>query len=178
MEGSLIKTKRLFSGIWSAADLSLAKKLWGDPQVTKYIDARGKLTKEHVQSRLNQEIICDKKYNVQYWPIFLNSNGEFIGCCGLRPYELKNNIYEIGFHICSSHWGGGFAMEAARGVMKYAFTQLNAKGLFAGHNPNNRASRKLLQKLGFYYTHDEYYEPTGLNHPSYLLTTDEYHHLP
>jgi [ribosomal protein S5]-alanine N-acetyltransferase len=29
--------------------------------------------------------------------------------------------------------------------------------------------RQLLAKLGFHYTHDEFYPPTGLQHPSYLL---------
>jgi len=44
---------------------------------------------------------------------------------------------------------------------------LDANGLFAGHNPNNTNSRKVLEKLGFTYVGDEFYEPTGLYHPSY-----------
>jgi RimJ/RimL family protein N-acetyltransferase len=101
-------------------------------------------------------------------------NGNHVGACGLRPYNIKNNIFEIGFHICSSQWGKGYATEAARRVMKYAFKNLKISGLFAGHNPKNEASRQLLIKLGFRYTHDEYYEPTGLKHPSYLLTVEDY----
>ena len=58
--------------------------------------------------------------------------------------------------------------------MGYAFNTLGVKGLFAGHNPGNAASRRVLEKLGFRYTHDEYYPPTGLNHPSYLLTSEEF----
>ena len=42
--------------------------------------------------------------------------------------------------------------------------------LFAGHNPDNDASRQLLQQLGFQYTHDEPYAPTGRMHPSYVLS--------
>ena len=102
---------------------------------------------------------------------WLNSK---IGCCGLRPYNLAQGIYEIGFHIRSQQWGHGFAAEAARRVIEFAFDDLEAKALFAGHNPQNTVSRKLLQKLGFRYTHDEYYAPTGLNHPSYLLTKGDY----
>jgi hypothetical protein len=52
---------------------------------------------------------------------------------------------------------------------RYAFTDLKGGGLFAGHHPKNDASRLLLIKLDFRYTHDEYYEPTGLQHPSYLM---------
>ena len=53
----------------------------------------------------------------------------------------------------------------------YAFTVLKAEGLFAGHNPQNIASQKILSKLGFHYIDDEFYEPTGLYHPSYELTS-------
>ena len=58
--------------------------------------------------------------------------------------------------------------------MEYAFISLKVHALFAGHNPKNSGSRKLLIKLGFKYTHDEFYEPTGLDHPSYLLKAEEY----
>jgi len=58
--------------------------------------------------------------------------------------------------------------------MEHAFRTLHAAALFAGHNPRNESSRLMLTKLGFRYTHDEYYPPTGLQHPSYLLTVEEY----
>ncbi len=55
----------------------------------------------------------------------------------------------------------------------YAFHQLPGPGLFVGHHPENTASGALLRRLGFCYTHDELYAPTGLHHPSYLLTVEE-----
>ncbi len=83
-------------------------------------------------------------------------------------------MYELGVHLCAACWGKGYATEVTRAVMEYAFRRLGVAGLFAGHNPNNRGSRHLLEKLGFRYTHDEHYAPTGLRHPSYLLTRDEF----
>jgi RimJ/RimL family protein N-acetyltransferase len=65
--------------------------------------------------------------------------------------------------------GQGYADEAARAVIDYAFGSLETSELFARHNPANHASRRLLEKLGFRYTHDEHYAPTGLCHPSYML---------
>ena len=167
-------TGRLGFRRWKEDDIDFALGLWADIEVTNLIDARGKLTKQQVQDLLSKEIMTDKSYGIQYWPIFLRSNEEHIGCCGLRPYDVSGKIFEIGFHIRSKHWGCGFASEAARAVIEYAFTTLDASALFAGHNPKNEASRHLLDKLGFRYTHDEYYNPTGLNHPSYLLTVQEY----
>lgn len=109
-----------------------------------------------------------KEFQVQYWPLFDLKSEEFIGCCGLRPYDSEKNIYEIGIHIKSDYWGHGYASEAATAVILYAFDQLKADNLFAGHNPQNIASKNLLKKLGFIYSHNEFYEPTGLNHPSYF----------
>jgi RimJ/RimL family protein N-acetyltransferase len=85
----------------------------------------------------------------------------------LRPYCLEDGVYEIGFHLRPDYWGKGLGTEAAKAVIDYAFTTLKANDLFAEHHPNNIGSMKLLEKLGFHHTHDEFYEPTGLNHPSY-----------
>ena len=169
-----LSTVRLGFRCWRTDDLELALGLWGDLEVTRLIDARGQLSRAQVQQKMQDELASEAAYGVQYWPIFLLSTGEHIGCCGLRPYDLSKNIYEIGFHIRKQQWGQGFAAEAARRVINYAFEELAAKALFAGHNPQNLISRKLLEKLGFHYTHDEYYAPTGLNHPSYLLTKEDY----
>ena len=58
--------------------------------------------------------------------------------------------------------------------MEHAFNTLKVNRLFAGYHPKNEASAYLLKKLGFPYTHDEFYAPTVLNHPSYLMTAAEY----
>lgn len=162
-----LKTDRIGFSKWSQGDIGLAELLWGNPEVTRFICASGKFSKEDVADRLNKEIDNEKKYQVQYWPVFETVSKELIGCCGLRPYA--ENGYEIGFHLRPEFWGKGYAKEAAGAVIDYAFTVLKADKLFAGHNPNNTASRKLLNALGFVYTGDEFYEPTGQYHPSYEL---------
>lgn len=162
-----LQSERLGFRHWSADDLPLAMGLWGDPEVTKFIG--GPFSEAQVRERLDKEIAQQAEYGIQYWPIFLLTSGEHVGCCGLRPYDMAQPVYEIGFHIRKAFWGQGYAREAAQAVIDYAFHTLGAKGLFAGHNPANAASRGLLTKLGFEYTYDEYYAPTGLNHPSYLL---------
>ena len=169
-----LKTDRLCFRHWSAADLEIAVGLWGDIAVTRLFDRRGPLSTEQVQARLSQEIATQARHHVQYWPVFLNATGDHVGCAGLRPHDLPEKIYEIGFHIRSNLWRRGYAFEAANAVIAYAFDALDVKGLFAGHHPQNKASRHLILKLGFRYTHDAFYEPTGLQHPSYLLTADAY----
>ncbi len=169
MQDYFLTSDRLGFRTWTGEDLPIAVGLWGDFEVTKLFDSRGPLSKEQVEQRLQQEMATQSSHGIQYWPIFLLESGEHIGCSGLRPYNEDRKILEIGFHIRSLHWRNGYAFEAACAVIGYAFRSLEISGLFAGHNPKNLASGNLLKKLGFKYTHDEYYEPTGLEHPSYLL---------
>lgn len=157
---------------WSEADIDLAMGVWGDPEVTRLIG--GPFSESQVQERLSREIATMQSHGVQYWPVFLLATGEHVGCCGLRPYKPEEGVYEIGVHLRRSCWGQGYAPEATRAVMAHAFGTLGAKALFAGHNPANAASRRILEQLGFRYTHDEFYPPTGLHHPSYLLTAEDF----
>lgn len=162
-----LKTDRIGFSNWKQNDIELAKSLWGDSEVTQFICAGGKFGETDIINRLEREIYNDKKYQVQYWPIFEITTHKLIGCCGLRPFA--ENEYEIGFHLRPMFWGKGYAKEAATAVIDYAFTVLRASKLFAGHNPDNIVSGKLLNALGFVYIGDKFYEPTDLYHPSYEL---------
>jgi RimJ/RimL family protein N-acetyltransferase len=154
-------TERLVFRRWHADDENLALTLWGDPRVTALIggaiDAR---------KRLAEEIALEREHGVQYWPVFLRANGDLAGCCGLRPHR---EVLELGVHLRTEHWGKGLAVEAARSAIAHAFEVMRVAWLFAGHHPDNVASRRTLEKLGFRYTHDELYPPTGRMHPSYRL---------
>jgi [ribosomal protein S5]-alanine N-acetyltransferase len=164
---SFLTSPRLGFRTWSTEDLPLAQSLWGNLDVTKTFG--GPFTQSQIQERLNREIANQRTHHLQYWPVFFLATGEFTGCCGLRPYDLEKQIFELGFHFLPNFWGKGIATEAAQTVIAYAFGPLALKGLFAGHHPENAASARVLQKLGFHYTHDELYKPTNLMNPSYFL---------
>lgn len=167
-------TERLTFRSWQVEDEALANGLWGDPRVTEFIDARAQLDVGAVRQRLRLELERESEHGIQYWPIFLRETGEHVGCCGLRPYDLLRQRLEFGCLLRVDHWGKQFATEAGRSVVVHAFDALHVAALFAGHHPRNLGSRRMLEKLGFRYTHDELYEPTGLQHPSYLLARPEY----
>jgi RimJ/RimL family protein N-acetyltransferase len=167
-----LQSTRLGFRTWQQSDLALALRLWGDPAVCRFITDRI-FTEEQVRARLQQEIASQEIHSIQYWPIFLLQSGDHVGCCGLRPRQGQPRTPELGVHIASRYWRQGYAFEAASAVIQYAFAVLRFEALFAGHNPQNTASRALLLRLGFVHTHDEFYEPTGLMHPSYLLARRE-----
>jgi [ribosomal protein S5]-alanine N-acetyltransferase len=160
-----LQSKRLGFRAWSLEDLPLALALWGDPAVTSWL--AGPLSAADIQARLEQEIRQQREFGVQYWPVFLLATNEHAGCAGLRP--KSENLLELGYYLKPQFWGSGLATEAAAAVAGYAFTTLGAGCLFAGHHPANRGSQRVLEKLGFERSGEEFYEPSGMIEPTYLL---------
>jgi ribosomal-protein-alanine N-acetyltransferase len=172
MRSYFMHTPRLGFGTWSPDDLPRAIALWGDARVTRLIG--GPFSEQWVADRLALEIATQATHGFQYWPLFRRSDGAHVGCAGLRPVTGSDDTLELGFHLLAEHWGRRYATEAALAVITYAFTRLDARALVAGHHPENAASRRVLERLGFRHTHDALYAPTGLDHPSYELTAAEF----
>ncbi len=171
-ERYFLTSDRLGFRHWRREDLPLALSLWGDPEVTALIG--GPFTEAQVSARLDREIATQNDHGVQYWPIFMLDDGQHAGCAGLRPYRIDEQTYELGFHLKRSYWGRGLGEESGRAVIRFGFENICARALFAGHHPQNLASRRLLEKLGFHFTHEELFAPTGLMHPSYLIDSSAY----
>jgi [ribosomal protein S5]-alanine N-acetyltransferase len=164
-----LRTERLILRNWTPEDRALAIALWTDPSVSRFIVAGGCFTTEDAVARLEREIKTCAEHGFQYWPLFEAGTGAFVGCAGLKPYRIEQRVLEFGVQLLPDFWGRGFANEAGRAIIALAFDCFDAAWLFAGHHPDNGASRAMLAKLGFRYTHDELYPPTGLEHPSYRL---------
>lgn len=154
---------------WTDADSALAESLWGDPQVSRYLCVDGVFTKEGIATRLALEIQNQTLYGVQYWPLFFQKTGDLAGCCGLRPFDSSGCAFEFGIHLRPLYWGHGIATEAGHAALAFARENIGLSEIVAGHHPENRASQKVLQKLGFTYLKDSFYAPTGLMHPAYRL---------
>jgi [ribosomal protein S5]-alanine N-acetyltransferase len=153
---------------WTQNDIELARGLWGDASVTRLF-SKEPLSDDDVLKRLTCEMDQGKELGIQYWPMFEMATNEHVGCGGLRPHQREQDMLEIGFHLRPSFWGKGVATESAKAVIKYATDHTKAKALFAGHHPENIASRNVILKLRFVEVEPEFYKPTGLLHPSYIL---------
>src|ERR1700722_8129512 len=162
-----LQSKRLGFRHWTPEDLPLARELWGDLAVTRFFG--GPFSESQIAERLQLEISRMESHNLQYWPMHLLMDGEFVGCCGIRPYRPSEGIHEIRFHLRPKFWDRGLAGEAASTVIQYAFEVVRAKGLSAGHHPDNLASKKLIEKLGFRYSHHEAFAVLEMDIPYYLL---------
>lgn len=165
-----LMSDRLRFRVWREADLPLAMELWMDARVTGLFG--GPYTPEKVRKRLNLEMTTQREFGMQYWPIFLLSDGRHVGVCGLRPWRVEERIPELGYHLRPEFWGQGLAVEAGRAAIEFGFGRLGARAVFAGHHPDNEASRKVLLKLGFRYERDEVFPETGILEPTYRLDAE------
>lgn len=66
--------------------------------------------------------------------------------------RLRGNVPEIGYWFGVPYWGRGYATEAARALLDYAFTELGHDLLHAGARVSNPASRRVLEKCGYEWT--------------------------
>ena len=82
--------------------------------------------------------------------VVVRENNELCGACGLIINPRDANA-ELGYWIGAPFWGRGYATEAAREVVRYAFEELWLHRVFAAHFGGNPASGRVLEKLGMTY---------------------------
>lgn len=80
------------------------------------------------------------------WAI-TESGGPAIGWINLG--ERRPGVYETGYILDASWWGRGFAREALSAGIDHVFGTLGARRIFADTDPENTASIKMLEGLGF-----------------------------
>jgi RimJ/RimL family protein N-acetyltransferase len=72
-----------------------------------------------------------------------------VGTCSLFSLEEESRRAEIGYAFAASSWGHGYAQEAGRAVIGFAFDALGLNRLEADIDPRNAASARVLERLGF-----------------------------
>lgn len=70
-----------------------------------------------------------------------------LGWVILLPH--RTNSFELGYILGRSHWRNGYVYEAATLALNFAFENLNARRVMADTDPDNVASIRMLEKLGF-----------------------------
>lgn len=81
------------------------------------------------------------------WAVELKSTGEFIGWCGLKAHTDSGAV-DLGFRLKKSVWNQGYATEAAKACLDYGFNQLGLLIIIGRVHPDNKASKRVLEKCG------------------------------
>ena len=83
------------------------------------------------------------------WAITKRDHDELIGTVTLTGWDARNRRMELGYMLSPAHWGKGYATEAVRAVLTFAFEEMNVHRVEAELDPRNPASARLLERLGF-----------------------------
>jgi ribosomal-protein-alanine N-acetyltransferase len=77
------------------------------------------------------------------------SDGAFIGWCGLSRWNPDYRSASMGYCLDDAAWGHGYATEAARTLLQWAFDTLDLNRVQAETDTRNAASARVLEKLDF-----------------------------
>lgn len=161
-----LETARLLMRPFTMEDQPILRSIFMDSEVMTYSD--GVKTDAQIKEWLAEALL--QLYPVGYGPMAVihKENNAFLGYCGLflLPGVDQNDGIEIGFRLCKSAWGKGYATEAALAIKGYAISGLGVKRLICLIDPGNLGSIRVAQKLGMIYEKEAWLP--GYTHPDHI----------
>jgi len=145
----IIETKRLFLRELNVNDAESFYRLNLDKDVLKYTGD------EPFESIENSKEFLEKynhyeKYGFGRWAVINKENGKFLGWCGLKFTEIRNE-YDIGFRFFKKYWNKGYATESAKSCIDYGINKLQLTEILGRTMKENQASIRVLEKIGLEY---------------------------
>lgn len=134
----LFSTERLIVRKFTPDDCSDLAEILTDPEVT-YFEPYETFTREACVKEA-----ADFSESSEFYAVELE--GKVIGKIYFSDKGFGS--YEIGYTFNRSYWGKGFAAESVRGMVKYAFDELNVRRVFAEIDVRNAKSVGLAERIG------------------------------
>jgi RimJ/RimL family protein N-acetyltransferase len=109
------------------------------------------LTREESDARVHRIDQHFAEHGFGLWAVEAPGVADFIGFTGLAVAQFTapfTPCVEIGWRLAAEHWGRGYATEAARAAVRYAFDELQLDEIVSFTVPQNVASRRVMEKLG------------------------------
>jgi|SRR5579875_19411 len=144
-----LETERLWLCPWSDSDLEIARPIFTDADVMRYINGSRPLADIDIREAIARQQNHFRLCGLCLWKLLLKPAGDFAGFCGLQPLELDGvNEVEIGWRLMKEQWRRGLATEAAREALRDAVSRAHLSRVIAIAMPENRASIHVMEKLG------------------------------
>jgi len=145
---AIAETPRLILRRLTLDDADLMLAVWNDPAFVRHVSDRGIRTTKQARQALGDTVLTlYETYGYGPYCMVRKDDARRIGICGLFRRETLPHP-DIGFAVLPTFRGAGFALEAARAVVRHAGEDLGIKSLTAIVSPLNKASVSLLEKLG------------------------------
>lgn len=151
LESIYFETQNLLVRQYTMFDIDGLYEIMSNPQVHRYTKDQN-----HPWDRLRTEqyiqFFIDKNFvtlDCFHGAIIEKKSNKIVGLTGLNPY--KENEPEIEWKLGVSYWNKGYATEVGKEIIKEAFKTTNIIGIYGMSEPENLASRRVLQKIGMKY---------------------------
>lgn len=143
-----LETERLLLRPFWKRDVADLPLVDADPDVT-YFRGISPKTAEESEQWLVEQLRSRKKKEWLRWCIRRKDDNAFVGMVLVRCLNPDWREWEVGYCLAKSQWGQGFASEAVREILGFAYASLNAHRVVANTHVENGRSRKLLEGIGF-----------------------------
>lgn len=144
----MIETQRLRLRRLRPSDEDDLVALDSDPDVMRYVGSpAGVRSAEETLDRARQRIGADHG-PLGFWRVERRADGAFYGLAALIRMPSGEDI-ELAYRLIRHAWGHGIASEAGAALVEHAFGAAGLSRLVAVTYPDNRASQRVLEKLGF-----------------------------
>ena len=151
-----------------------------DPQVVRHLPF-GPNTPEQTRDFIECAIAdSDHKNRRDFIMAVQLIDGKVIGSCGLNVHKEPVNAHKasIGYVLASEYWNRGYATESCNALCEFAFKGLQLHKVYSKVAPDNQASIKVLEKLGFrregLLRHDAIVRGEWRNYLLYAILADEW----
>ncbi|MFC3070151.1 GNAT family N-acetyltransferase [Phenylobacterium soli] len=159
---TILRTERLRLSPPTEADADFVLELLNDPGWIQNIGDRGVRTLDEARAYIRD------RFSKSLWLVVRDGAGERLGMCGIVEGREGLDSPDLGYAFLERHSGKGYATEAARVVLNHARQVLGVGKLAAITAPNNTASQRVLEKIGFKF--QQMIDLPGYDEPSAYFT--------
>jgi RimJ/RimL family protein N-acetyltransferase len=142
----MFETNRLILRPMTKDDTDSVFAMRSDADVMQFIRSP-QITKRDAASWINLVSSRWNKEKIGFCAVIEKASDKFIGWCGLWRLQETGET-EVGYALFKEHWGKGFAVEASEACLHYGFDDLNLEKIVAVAQPDNKNSRRVMEKLG------------------------------
>jgi len=145
-----LETNRLILRQMQAADAPSIFRILSDEEVTRHYDdaAFTDLTQASEQIKAWETGYTQRR--CIRWGIALKEDGVIIGSCGFYGTHTWHLRGSIGYELARPFWRQGIMLEALTAILTLGFESMGLNRIDAVVLPENIASIRLLERLGFH----------------------------
>ncbi len=150
MADVIAETERLVLRNWMDEDRPAYLATCNTHAVTAFLN--GPASEGEIDASFRRIAKSQEEQGFSFWAVERKSDAALLGYCGLRicddPERPVHGEVEIGWRLREDAWGHGYACEAARAALDWAWANLNAARVISFTVPANEPSWRLMERLG------------------------------